>query len=304
MQIVEADDGVRLAVHELGPVPGGDAAGTLKTILFAHATGFHAHVWQPVVEALAALASPSQRYRCVAVDQRGHGLSPVPLDRPPQWRQFGSDVNCVIDALHLREGELFGVGHSMGGASLSMAELARPGTFDAIWAFEPIIIIPEVFDGPQDAQGDRPNTIAEGARRRREVFPSRREAYENYLSKPPFNTCDPVAVRAYVEHGFEDLPDGTVRLRCRRDIEAAVFEASRDQDIADHLGELGCQMLIASGNEQEGPALLGPQLARSLPRGRFQAMDMTHFGPLEYPAAIAQSIADFFAEVSAGHRTL
>ena len=62
--------------------------------------------------------------------------------------------------------------------------------------------------------GDR-NPLAEGALRRRPTFASRDEAFENYSSKPPFSALDPDALRAYVDHGFADEPDGTVRLKCR-----------------------------------------------------------------------------------------
>ncbi len=63
MITVDSTDGVRLAVHELGPSDP-DAA----PLLLCHATGFHGRVWR-------ALADELPDRRCLALDFRGYGDS-------------------------------------------------------------------------------------------------------------------------------------------------------------------------------------------------------------------------------------
>ena len=91
-----------------------------------------------------------------------------------------------------------GVGHSMGGTALVMAELARPGTFRGLVLFEPILFPPDVN------RPEGPSPMIEAARRRRAVFASRDEAYENFAGKPPLDALTPEVLRAYVDHGFAD----------------------------------------------------------------------------------------------------
>jgi len=116
--------------------------------------------------------------------------------------------------------------------------------------------------------------MAEGARRRREVFASRREAFDTYSSKPPYDAVAPEALWAYVEHGFEDLPDGTVRLKCRRENEARVFEQGATHNAYAWLAEVRCPVGLAFGAEGQGPLAQAnaAALAARLPMARLDAM--------------------------------
>ena len=272
-------DGVQVAYTDLG--------GSGSPILFAHATGFHGHVWRPVVSELG------DDFHSVVFDERGHGDT-APSPEGQSWHGFAVDALAVVDDAGLSRP--FGVGHSAGGAALLLAELARPGTFRAIWCFEPIVP-PVVGTMPP---GSRANPLAEGARRRREVFDSFDAAYENYAGKPPFSALDPAALRAYVDFGFEALEDGTVRLKCRRDVEAATYEMAVHHGAVERLHEIRCPVVLASGGRTDTP--FGPDLMASLaPRmvdGRAEPFpSLGHFGPLEDPPAIAASIRRAFTSV-------
>ena len=183
----------------------------------------------------------------------------------------------------------FGVGHSKGGASLLMAELARPGTFAGLWVFEPIVF-------PQRPGGEgEANPMAAGARRRREVFPSRADAYDNYAGKPPLQVFHPEALHAYVDHGFADLPDGTVRLKCRGEWEARVFEMGGQHRTFDRLDELALPVTVVGSGDGFGPALIAPQVADHIPGCRFDLRaDLNHFGPLVDVDGTAAAIAAAF----------
>lgn len=187
----------------------------------------------------------------------------------------------------------FGFGHSCGGAALLLAEQARPGTFAGLYLFEPVV----VPDGLRADLGDQ-NPLAAGARRRRATFPSSEDAFVNFSSKPPLAGLDPEALRHYVEDGFEPVPadeggDGVeVRLRCRREDEAAIFDAGSSHDAFAHLGAVGCPVTLAYGERSDtlGRAVMEADVV-PLPDGRLEAYaGLGHFGPLERPAEVARGM--------------
>src|SRR5262245_26668024 len=210
--MVSSTDGVHVAVHNFG----GDG----PTVLFSHATGLLGMLYLPLARELAG-------YHGVALDYRGHGDATAPADGAFAWIGMRDDALAVLDTLDLTD--LYGFGHSMGGAVLLMTELARPGTFRALALYEPIVFPPDrvEMDGPAE--------IVAGARRRRPEFPSRDAAYENFSSKPPLNVLAPEVLRLYVDYGFKNTPDGTVRLKCEPENEARTFENNTSFDTYSHL---------------------------------------------------------------------
>jgi len=264
------------------------ASDTDRPILLAHATGFHALVWQP-------LAGHLDGFRVFAPDLRGHGDSTPPVGRGLDWNGFADDVLAVVDAMDAAgidtEG-LLAVGHSKGGAALLLAEERRPGTFGGLYCYEPVVM-------PSDATvpGAGSNLLAESALRRRDTFESRQAAYDNYAGKLPFSALDAGALHAYVDHGFADQDDASVRLKCRPELESAVYRMGSEHDAFDHLAEVTCPVTVASGEVSDfGPAAFAHRIADRLPHGMLvEFPELGHFGPLEDPAAVAASILASFA---------
>jgi pimeloyl-ACP methyl ester carboxylesterase len=269
MEFVASTGGVRVAAHDLG--------GTGRPILFGHATGFCGPVWRPVAERL-------DDHRNVALDFRAHGRSSRPDDGDLHWRGAAEDLLAVIDALGL-EGTV-GAGHSMGGAALLLAEQARPGTFDALWLYEPIVMTAAMREGLEGG-----NSLAEAAARRRPRFASARAAFENFASKPPLDVLTPESLEAYVEGGFEMLEDGSVILRCRPEDESETFRMGPTHDAGEHLADVICPVTVVKGRDEPGPAMFAATVADALPLGLLEPMPgLGHFGPMEDPGAIAASI--------------
>lgn len=266
-------------VDEVLTVSAYDWGGDGPTAVFCHATGFHGRVWDPIIAELR------DTFRCVAVDLRGHGDSEYADDYVFQGEDTRHDVVAVIDALGLGTG-LFGVGHSLGGGTVALAELMRPGTFTAAWLCEPILI-PDPVPDYQNSDGSR---LVESARRRREVFASHDEAFERYTSRRPFSGCDPAMVRAYVDHGFRRLPDGTVRLKCRGEVEATMFE--HPTVVAyERLASLAGDFTIMGSGDGGPPAQIAALATDAMPNATFQfEAEMTHFAPFEDPRWAAESI--------------
>ncbi len=271
-------------MHELG--------GTGRPTLLCHATGFHGAVWEPLA---AALPPDLARW---SLDFRAHGASVVAPDHPLDWRGFRDDVLAVVDGLGLSGGDVLGVGHSMGGAALLLAEHERPGTFAGLWLFEPIVPPPGLFAPPTDEEPP-PNSMADGAARRRAEFPSYDAALANFAAKPPLDRLRADALHAYVRHGFVPLteePGGPVRLACRPADEARVFRGASLHDAFDRLAGVRCPVVVACGDEPAGPRLFADAIADALPHGRLAELaQLGHFGPLEAPDRVAAAVAAFAA---------
>lgn len=267
--MLASSDGVTVAAFDHG----GDGV----PLVLTHATGFHARYWDPI----AALLAPD--FRVVSIDLRAHGDSEVPEGFDLHWSGMADDIGAVIDGLELGSG-LACAGHSMGGGALMMLEQARPGTFATAWLMEPIIFSATLHPG------DGPSPLVEAARRRREIFDSRDDVFERYMSRPPFGHCDPAMIRAYVDHGFKDLADGTVKLKCRGEDEAQVFLKSYN-DIFERLGEVQTRVVVAGSGDGAKPAQFAVDIAAAIPNGSFEYYeDLTHFAPLEDPQRTAASI--------------
>jgi pimeloyl-ACP methyl ester carboxylesterase len=262
-------DGVQVAVHDLG----GDG----PDLVLAHATGFHGRAWVPLASGLG------KRFHCWSFDARGHGDSTRPRSGDFDWQGFGDDALAVVDGLGLPAP--LGFGHSQGGSALLLAEQARPGTFAALYLYEPVAW-PAPF-----SMDDHP--LVAGALRRRDHFASVAAAVERLGSKPPLADLHPDALRAYVEAGVVPTPDGQVTLKCAREDEAQTYRMGPQQRSFDHLGEVTCPVSVARGSRSTS---LSPELAQrqvaTLPSGRLEVLDgLGHFGPLEDPARVAASIA-------------
>lgn len=279
MRTALSSDGVTLTIHELG--------GAGRPVLLCHATGFHGAVWGPLG---AALGTDLAKW---AVDFRAHGESPLPPGAPLAWSAFADDVLATVDALGLHDGDLVGVGHSMGGAALLLAEIERPGTFAGMWVYEPITPPSDLVPASEGG-----NLLAEGAARRRAAFASPAEALANFAAKAPLSALRADVLHAYVAHGFEAGEDGAVHLACRPEHESQIYRGGGTHHTFDRLGEVACPVVVACGRDEPGPVLWAPAVAAALPQGRLERHPgLGHFGPLEAPGTCALAVADLLASL-------
>lgn len=270
-----ASRGATLAVHMFD----GDG----PPLVLCHATGFHGRVWEPLAQRLASA------FRCVAPDAGGHGDSTALPGPAPRWSEFGAEVLAVVDGLLLERP--LGAGHSSGATSLLLAEQARPGTFEALYCYEPIVV---AADPPLGR--DRDSWLAERTRGRRPAFASRAAALASYAARAPLSQLHPDVLRAYVEHGFFDDADGCVRLRCAPEYEALVYEMATEHDCFVRLGEVHCPVTLLRGERSNAyPPGQFEALAERLANARCEVLHgLTHFGPLEDPGAVADRITYAF----------
>jgi pimeloyl-ACP methyl ester carboxylesterase len=276
---VASSDGVRVALHDLG----GPEDPSAPVLLFAHATGFHGRVWEPVAASLAG------RFRCLAIDFRGHGVAETPAGAPLAWSGMGDDAEAVVRSdLVARSPNVHGIGHSMGGAALVLAAARRPDSFRSLWLYEPVIVGAGVLP-PSDA----PNPMADAAAHRRSSFASFEQAMSNFAAKPPLNELHPAALESYVRGGFVEGPDGRVVLRCAPATEAAVFRGAADSGAWDLLSTLHLPVAVVAGRQEaSGPVAFIPAALAQLVHGTFvERPRLGHFGPLQDPSGAARDIA-------------
>lgn len=268
--------GVEVAIHDLG--------GEGPLLLFCHATGFHGRTLGPLASYL------TDSYHCVAHDLRGHGLTLLPEGAGILWSDMVQDLLAVTHALaeaHPDGGPLRAFGHSLGGGTIALAEDREPGTFKSAWAFEPVLIPTMESPGP--------STMSDAASRRRAIFDSRDAAFERYRSRPPFDSIRPDVLRAYIDYGFRDLPDGTVTLSCAPETEAQLFENAWCSQSLDAAGRVRMPYGMGAGNEIEGVGPLTRQAAEAHSNLTLFEFELDHFGPFKDPELIANTIREWFS---------
>lgn len=282
--LIKSLDDITIAMHDFG--------GSGSPILLSHATGFHAHCWEPLAHDLAT------RHHVMGLDHRGYGDAQPVDPEDLTWRSYGGDALAAARFLSEKNGggPIVGVGHSMGGASLLMAAHTQPELFTALFVFEPI-----VFPPPSASDAERPpNPLAGGARKRRTTFPSFEAALENFTAKPPMNSFHPQAREAYVRHGFAPTEDGQVTLKCLPEHEARTYETGGGHGAWDDLPNIQTPVWVISGAIAPfQPSAIAIQVAQRLPHSTYVQYDeMGHFGPLEHPSVIAALVETTLATFS------
>lgn len=270
------------------PSPGGVVlevlrwAGDEDLVVLAHAAGFHKELWLPTIEELRAAGVGAT---VLALDLRGHGRSTEPPDGL-WWWDFGRDVLAAVDAVE-QAGRRVGVGHSTGAAAVAAAQVHRPGTFDALVLIDPAIMPARPPEGGEDAE----NPWAAGARRRRERFASRSEALANFATKPVFATWPRPVLELYVDHGLVD-DEGEVTLACRREFEANVFSRPEMIEVWDHLPSLGVDVTLVTGERSDTHDPEHAAATAQQAKAAHVRLDgVSHFIPMEAPAAVAAAVA-------------
>jgi pimeloyl-ACP methyl ester carboxylesterase len=124
--LVHTDDGVLLAVDEIGPK---DAP---LTIVFVHGYSLSMASWgfqrRTLAQELATANGHRPDARLVFYDQRGHGASGRGSADRSTMRQLGHDLAAVLES-RVPHGPVVLVGHSMGGMTIMALAAVRPELF-------------------------------------------------------------------------------------------------------------------------------------------------------------------------------
>ncbi|KAG1657162.1 hypothetical protein FOA52_012277 [Chlamydomonas sp. UWO 241] len=271
-----------LAAHDLG--------GAGPVLLMLHANGFNGQMFLPLARALHA------SFRCIAFDMPGHGESSSvrpPLGYTPE--HLTDLVYVKIQAMGLEGCYVFG--HSLGGAIALLLEARRPGTFAAVYAYEPVLATTATLQAMTEAKLATPPLAAMALRRRR-AWPSRAVMAAALSARPPFGEFTEDVVRLYVAHGARDVAgssSGEVELVCDPEFEATVYNCMDPPPVLD-TACVEARVTIAVGRRVPGHVheritVLSGAVAAALGRGGLERFeDLGHLGPYEAPERVAASV--------------
>ena len=257
-----------------------DWGGHGHPILFLHGGGLNAHTWDVVALMLRG------RYRCIALDQRGHGdseWSPA-IDYAVETQV--RDVEGFVDLLKLEDPLL--VGQSMGGLN-SMAYAVRHS--ERMKGLVVVDVGPEIN--------------ATGTQRIRE-FASTPEldSPEAFLERAvKFNPLrDPVVLRRSLFYNLRQLPAGKWALKHdqrRASEEAWRISTEQRERLAREVTKISCPTLIVRGALSDVLSdEAAERFARSLPHARWLRVEQAgHNVQGDNPRGLLDAMRPFLREI-------
>lgn len=258
------------------------------SLLLLHATGFHARLWDRVVEALPAGT------HVIAPDHRGHGRS----FRPATLANWAATSDALLPLLDGLGGHpIVGCGHSMGAYVLTRLASQRPGAFRHLVLIDPVIMDPALYEGEA---GPIPEPADHPVARRRNIWTSAEEMRARFADRPPYANWDPRVLADYCTHGLIPPADGDgLELACPPALEASVYQNALRTSPHEWLHYLAAPSTVirAPTGERGGsldfslsPTWTGLATAIGTERDELWA-EHSHFIPMENPARVAALLA-------------
>jgi esterase len=256
----------------------GDRAG--RPLLFLHGGGQTCRTWDVVCHEL------SQDYRCIALDQRGHGDSEWSYELDYRIEAHAADTAALVDALDLAP--LVIVGMSLGGVNGLHYALARP---EAVAGFVAVDVGPWV-----NVEAGRPIRAF-----MQEVagLEQLEQFVDAALRLNPRR--DARLLRRSLWNNLRLCPDGRLMWKTdsrRRDERSAVVTAALGP-IRERIADLRCPTLIVRGGDSP---ILGEEDARrfaeAIPHGRWIAIEGAgHSVQGDQPKALIEALRTFLDEI-------
>ncbi len=280
-------NGVNLCWFEWGP-----EYKEQGTILFLHATGFHARCWDKTIEQL-----PGKHI--ISIDMRGHGRSDNTF--PFSWDKFGTDLTEFLVALELQK--VIGVGHSMGGHAMVQAAASEPGAFSSLVLVDPVIMVPEMY---VEAIPEHTAWLSEEGEhpvaRRKNYFDSADSMFANFQGRGSYGLWREDVLMDYCTYGLVSNPEGDgYVLACPPQVEASIYMGSAGTDVYDQIHKIGIPVKILRAKprdpeSQEMDFSTSPTwegLAAEFEQGTdIYLPELTHFIPMQEPALVATHILE------------
>jgi len=248
---------------------------------FTHGNSYPSGAYGRLLEALG------QDYDVRVTDMLGHDPR-FPVD--DNWRSL---VDELIARLEQHDRPAILVGHSLGGAVSALAAWRRPDLASSVVMLDSPVVagwrahVWRLAKALGLGRKLSPGGIAE---RRREVWPSRAAAYEHFMAKPIFQAWATGALDDYLEHGLAPAAGnaGGVRLRFRREVEAAIY-ATLPHDLGALLRKpFPVPVGFIAGTRSNELRQAGLAATRSLVGDNLMTIEGTHLYPMESPALTAR----------------
>lgn len=268
-----------------------DWGGSGQPVVLLHGLASNARIWDLTAPLLA------ERFRVLALDQRGHGLSAQPdgYDFP----SISGDLTALIDALGLERPGL--VGHSWGGNVALQFAADHPEAVSWLALVDGGFLEISAFEGmtwervqqlmaPPPLDGVKLSAFLQGAR----SWPDLKDVWND-------------EVQSIVLANFRIDEDETIHPHLTRENHLNILRALWEQRPSELWAGLRCPVLLVPAVRQSADPRSAVWLEAKrkaiaaaqerLPGVRVVWMDDTiHDIPLQRPAALADAIADFAGE--------
>ena len=233
------------------PIPHTDLGGHGPTLHFSHPNAYTPGSFQQF------LAPLTERFHVLAAHHRPLWyLSPGGAAERPEavidwtWDALADDLLRFLDEQGVEQ--VIGVGHSLGAVATMIAARKQPLRFRALALIEPVFLPPAVLAAARanpQAAAEQPFVLA--ARRRRDRWPSRADAFARFRAKSVFAGWSDAALWDYVNHGLHDDPaTGEVVLSFPREWEAWIY-SHPPTNVWDELPGLSVPTLAVRGTQSD-----------------------------------------------------
>lgn len=263
-----------------------DWGGRGEWIVLLHGLASQANIWDLVAPLL------TDKFRVVAIDQRGHGLS----DKPETGYDFASvtyDLDQILTALEIERTIL--IGHSWGGNVAVQYAVDQPSRVSGLVLVDGgFLQIPDHVDWPTaEKMLEPPDLIGTPV-----------EEFRANL-RPWLGAAWTPEAEAITLHNFEIRADGTIAPHLRKSNHMQVVRALYDHRPSELWARVQCPVLMIPAvapepHDARSQSMLETKrrnIARAEARlARSQTIwfnDTIHDIPLQRPAELAQAIKDF-----------
>ncbi|KAF8902627.1 Alpha/beta hydrolase family-domain-containing protein [Gymnopilus junonius] len=214
------------------------------TLVMAHGAGFHKEQWEATINDLQAVIDRGQEKAKIreiwAIDAPNHGDSAIlnedilklGYEYSFPWEEYARSIHLFLSGLGTGVGvdfsghNLVGIGHSMGTIALALSVGHYPKIRYASLIHCELMMVPEA------AVKHATDVVVRGSEKRRDIWPSKEDAYRTLKARGTWKTWDDRVLRSFVEFGLRPLPtseypDGKgVTLKCTRHQETACYRNS------------------------------------------------------------------------------
>ena len=265
-----------------------------RTIVFSHANGFPSGTYRTLFEVWREAG-----FTVHAIDKYGHD---------PRFPVTSNWPHLRDQLIHFIERDVRGpawlVGHSMGGYLSLLAAARRPELAAGVVLLDSPVISgwrARVLQLAKAAGVSERLSPGHVSKRRRQHWPSARDASEHFAGKPAFARWAPGVLDDYIASGTEHDPAGQ-RLSFRREVETDIYNT-----LPHHLARvlqrhpLQCPLAFVGGNRSVELRQVGLGATTRLARGHVSMVDGTHLFPFEQPALTAAEVLRCIEAFSPAH---
>jgi len=271
----------------------GDAAlqyllydGDGPTLIFMHATGFLPWLWHPIARKLSDSFKIISPYFC---DHRSADPEEGGLD----WLLLAEDLTKFCKCLDIKSP--FMVGHSMGGAVMTIAGGKYGLPIKKLLLIEPIFLPREVFSIQMTVDQ---HPLASKSIKRKNYWQDDSDARTYLKSKSLFQVWDDEMLDLYVRFGMVPAENGGLELACHPRKEASLFMGSMGYDPWPVISNVKCPVLVVEGENSINKGFIDlEKVTNTFPHGRYHLVkDTGHLIPMEKPKTITRLIREFLMQ--------